>query len=74
MTDRMKDWIAQNAVRLTLTAFLVGGAWFTLRAEVASKADKAMVEAMAQDIRDIKTLICRSYPGDSSCYDAKSTR
>jgi hypothetical protein len=67
MTERIKDWIARNVAQIVLTTFLVTGAWFALKAEVSLKADKAVVEQMAQDVRDIKAMVCRSYPNDSAC-------
>ncbi len=67
MTEQLKTWLAQNAVRLIITAFLVGVAWATLHAEVKSKADRATVEQMAADIRDIKVILCDDHPADSAC-------
>jgi len=54
------------AVKLAAYALLIGVAWATLRAEVAQKADKATVEVMAEDIRDIKNILCQNNT-DSFC-------
>lgn len=61
------DFVARHVLQIIGGAFLFGGAWFVLHGQVAQKADKTTVEAMARDVRDIKTLVCRQWPDDSQC-------
>ena len=55
------------ALEIVALAFTAGVGWMALKAQVETKADKNTVEAMAEDIRVIKSLICRDHPGDSAC-------
>ena len=61
-----KQLVDNPALKLAAYALMLGIAWATLRAEVAQKADKASVDAMAADIRDIKSILCNNNP-DSFC-------
>jgi hypothetical protein len=69
MTPR--EW--WNQVPLRVVVLLIGAAiaFATLEAQVMrmqiDKADSAKVEAMAQDIKDIKTIICGKDNPDSAC-------
>lgn len=60
--------IAASAVTFAFTA---GAQSQKLRTELEGKADRQTVEQIAQDVaaikRDIKTLVCRSYPADTRC-------
>ena len=53
-------------------AVLAVGIWVgtdhnDLQRDLANKADRAVVERMASDIRVIRTLVCKDHPGDSMC-------
>jgi hypothetical protein len=61
-----KQLVDSPAIKLAAYALMLGIAWATLKAEVAQKADKATVEAMAADIRDIKSILCHNNT-DSFC-------
>lgn len=61
-----RQFIDQPAIKLATYALLLGIAWATLKADVAQKADRATVEAMAADIRDIKAILCAKST-DSFC-------
>lgn len=65
MTTR--DLVNSPTAKLITYALIIGIAWATLNAQVAQKADKADVQAMAADVRDIKALLCRHNPTDSFC-------
>ena len=65
-----RQLIDSPAVKLATYALIIGIAWATLRAEVAQKADKTTVEAMASDVRDIKAILCSAAARtDSFCLD-----
>lgn len=64
MTPR--QFAESPALKLAVYALLIGIAWATLKAEVAEKADKSTVEAMAHDVRDIKAILC-ARNSDSFC-------
>ena len=61
-----KQLVDNPALKLAAYALMLGIAWATLRAEVAQKADKTSVDAMAADIKDIKSILCHKNP-DSFC-------
>ena len=45
----------------------VGSDYSNITKSLAEKADRAVVESMASDIRVIRTLVCKDHPGDSMC-------
>jgi hypothetical protein len=74
MTAKLREWASAHLLQLLIYGVALGVAWGSLKAEVGQKADKGEVRAVAEDVRDIKTLICRSYPGDSACLPTPGAR
>ena len=58
MPDEIKRLLESGAVRLAVTAFLVGVAWSSLYAEIST---------MQTELNTIRVLVCKQTPGDSMC-------
>jgi hypothetical protein len=67
MADLVGGWVRQHGLTCVLLVFAAGGAWAATRVQIAGKADKTDMAAMAADVRVIKVLVCRDHPGDSMC-------
>jgi hypothetical protein len=61
-----KQIVDSPVLKLVAYAVVLTLAFATLKAEVQQKADKAAVEVMAEDIRDIKNILCHNNT-DSFC-------
>lgn len=67
--ERVNRWIADNLITLIFYACALTAWGMRLEAKVAEKADKAVVEKMADQVDDIHSLMCRDpkWINDSSC-------
>jgi hypothetical protein len=61
--------IDSPTIRIAVYALALGIAWASLEAKVSQKADRAVVETMAAEVRDIKTILCSKAENahDSAC-------
>ena len=67
MTPRELVSAVSPVLKWVMVAFAIGIAWADLRSQVNAKAEKTDVVAMAEDIRDIKAILCGQVPRDSYC-------
>ena len=74
MTEKLAGWVRQNVLAIGLILFTAGGAWTLTHVQISGKADKVALEAIAADVRIIKTLVCRDHPGDSACLPTPGAR
>ena len=72
--ERIGNWMSTHALQIVLLVFAVGVSYAQLRSEMDKKADrievqaaKAEVQAMANDIKTIKLIVCSQKGADSYC-------
>lgn len=65
--DRMSNWFQQHVLQILTLIVVTSIAWAKLNDAVAGKADEKEVQAMAADIRDIKSILCAQTTKDSFC-------
>lgn len=65
--EKFDAWASKHGLQVIAYTVVVALAWASLTAAVAQKADKADVQAMSNDLKAIKSLICKDHPGDSLC-------
>lgn len=67
LSTPMKIGISSGVIKLVVYAVVAGMTVATFRDSIAQKADKTEVQAMASDIKAIRSMICHQQPMDSFC-------
>lgn len=65
--DSFHDFLSRHFVAVVAAVLSAGITVGVVRAELQNKADAATVEMMAGEIADIKYLLCKQTPEDSTC-------
>lgn len=65
--ETVNSFLSRHAIAFLAAAVSFGIGVGVMRSEIAAKADRSQVEAMATDIRTIKLILCDRAASDSYC-------